>query len=103
MGTCPSISCCVFGGKPKFIIITDSGVSFSMPGWKAVSHAELGNRADAEAAGGELLAIARKYWNGEGTCDDRSVVNWFLNSFPIRNARTIARLENGLKFAGLPV
>lgn len=78
-------------------------VILDMPGWKAVSYAELGRRKEAERAGRELLTLVRNNWNGDGAADDRSIVKWFLTSFPIRDQTTISRLESGLKFAGLPV
>lgn len=75
---------------------------FNIPAWKAAALARLGDVRRAQEEARLFLRNARESWHAELECTDAAIVEWFLSSFPIRNAIRWRELREGLIQAGLP-
>lgn len=75
----------------------------NLPGWKTAALAQLGRTEEARHAGLEFMSFIRERWNGSRKCEDSTICEWFLHSFPIKSVETQGKLKEGLRAAGLPV
>lgn len=71
-------------------------------GWQASALGQLGRHAEARRHGEALVERICAHWAGDGPATAEAVTEWFLKSFPIRNAEDQGRLRDGLAAAGLP-
>lgn len=70
--------------------------------WAASAYAHLGDLGGARAALDRYFADIRKHWAGPRDPTDASLLEWFVNVFPLRNSADRALLADGLKMIAAP-
>lgn len=72
----------------------------NMQGWLAVAYWLKGDHDSAIAAWGRFIDIAERHWSGIAPPSPESILEWFLNAFPIRMGDARARLSSGARAVG---
>lgn len=68
----------------------------NLPAWKAASLVYLGREDEAREVGKGFLEKMRAQWAGGSNPGDADVVNWLLESFPIRSGEDRERFRHGV-------
>lgn len=79
-----------------------AGVTQDSTGWQVASLAHLGRVDEARRLARSFVAETLANWHGAPDPDERSVVRWFLQCFPLAHPDVRERLRDGLALAGLP-
>jgi len=66
-------------------------------GWAAAAYAHLGNLTDARAALDRYFGDIRKCWAGRPNPTDATLLEWFVDIFPIRNSSDRQLIADGLQ------
>ena len=75
----------------------------NLPGWKTAALVQMGDTVGAERTASEFVTQTAQRWQAAEAADARTVGEWFLHCFPLRNRDVWERLRYGLLAAGLDV
>lgn len=89
-------ACCEWGERAR-------GATHDSSGWQVASLAHLGRIDEAASLGRQFVDELRHNWRGPAPPDDRTIVGWFLQCFPLARPEALDRLRSGLARAGLGV
>lgn len=89
-------ACCDWGQRAR-------GATHDSSGWQVASLSHLGRIDEAASLGRQFVDELRRNWRGPVPPDDRTIVGWFLQCFPLARPEARDRLRSGLARAGLAV
>lgn len=78
-----------------------AGVTQDSSGWQVAGLAHLGRVDEARLMAQSFVTDTMANWHGETVPDERAVVRWFLQCFPLAHSDVRERLKHGLAVAGL--
>lgn len=71
----------------------------NMPAWLAAAYWLNGDQGAAAASWGAFTRTVERHWSGALPATPETILEWFLNAFPIRMGDARARLETGARGA----